>query len=89
MSFGRGCAEAENPGIYTRLSFYYDWLNSNQNETGPISYGSITTTMIPEATTTRCIVAASTDGCGAADIMKKNLFFVLISLVITSIYSLH
>ncbi|CAF4049096.1 unnamed protein product [Rotaria sp. Silwood2] len=27
-SFGRGCAVKGDPGIYTRLAYYYDWLNS-------------------------------------------------------------
>jgi secreted trypsin-like serine protease len=28
VSHGRGCADADEPGIYTRLSYYYDWLNN-------------------------------------------------------------
>ncbi|CAF1021641.1 unnamed protein product [Adineta ricciae] len=27
VSHGRGCAVAGSPGIYTRLSYYYDWIN--------------------------------------------------------------
>ncbi len=86
VSFGKGCADAENPGIYTRLSFYHDWLDSNTDETGPITYGSITTTVTSETTTTSCIVGGSIDGCGAADMIEINLFFILISLFITFVY---
>ncbi|CAF1591845.1 unnamed protein product, partial [Adineta ricciae] len=28
VSFGQQCAHANNPGIYTRLSFYHDWIQS-------------------------------------------------------------
>ncbi len=26
VSHGRGCAQADGPGIYTRLSYYYHWM---------------------------------------------------------------
>ncbi|CAM4988660.1 unnamed protein product, partial [Rotaria socialis] len=26
VSHGKGCALANSPGIYTRLSYYYDWM---------------------------------------------------------------
>ncbi|CAF4910714.1 unnamed protein product [Rotaria sp. Silwood1] len=27
-SFGKGCAVKNNPGIYTRLAYYYDWIHA-------------------------------------------------------------
>jgi secreted trypsin-like serine protease len=71
VSFGKKCGEAEYPGVYTRLSVYHQWFESNQNETGPIMYGD------------------SAGACGTANIIETNLFFVLISLFITSIYLLQ
>jgi len=35
VSRGNGCAEPGNPGVYTRLSYYYNWINDilkNDNE---------------------------------------------------------
>lgn len=76
VSFGKRCAEPENPGIYTRLSFYYDWLESYANETGSITYGLITTTTT--TTTTEKSHVTTT-----ASMIKTNSIFILISSLIT------
>jgi len=74
VSFGTKCAEADYPGIYTRLSSYYDWLDSNRIEIGPLTYGLITATVTSGAIST-------IDGCRATNIIGINFFFVLIPLI--------
>ncbi len=49
VSYGRGCAQAAFPGIYTRLSYYYHWMEEILKRDGehlePDILSYITTTM--------------------------------------------
>ena len=32
VSFGEGCASPDYPGVYTRIQYYKDWIESNLEE---------------------------------------------------------
>ncbi|KAK0144248.1 Polyserase-2 [Merluccius polli] len=45
VSFGQGCAEAEFPGVYARVSPYNEWINSHvtDNQPGFVLFSSVGT----------------------------------------------
>ncbi|CAF3557522.1 unnamed protein product [Rotaria sp. Silwood1] len=59
-SFGKGCAVKGDPGIYTRLAYYFDWMESITNA------WSNTSTSLPHVVY-RCD-RTSTCGCGQNDV---------------------
>jgi secreted trypsin-like serine protease len=70
VSFGRKCAEAENPGVYTRLSFYYDWINSHVKEIYSIT--TTTSTAGPIQTTRSTAGPIQTTGSTAGPIQTTR-----------------
>jgi secreted trypsin-like serine protease len=76
VSFGKGCGLADQPGIYTRLSFYYDWIQSNLNETNPTTDISTSTT-VPIITSDTVGDVNTTIGNTAIVYKTKLLFYIL------------
>jgi secreted trypsin-like serine protease len=71
VSYGKGCALPTNPGIYTRLSFYHDWIQATINGIDQITSATSTST---SPTTTD---AVTTDPNNNAITIESKVFLVL------------
>ena len=86
VSYGKGCARENNPGIYTRLSVYRNWILETitapePTTTLPITPDSTTTpqwTTIPQSTTTSGSISYITRGANNNTIViKLKMIFAL------------
>jgi secreted trypsin-like serine protease len=75
VSFGTGCGLANHPGMYTRLSFYHNWIRSIVNETNQTTDRTILPT-IPR-TTSNIIDVKTTVGNTAIIYETKLCFYVI------------
>jgi len=73
VSFGIGCGLANNPGIYTRLSYYYDWIQSNLNGMNQTTYTYNPTT---EAVFTSDTIDANSTTVGNTAIVDDTKLFL-------------
>ncbi|CAF0751091.1 unnamed protein product [Adineta steineri] len=75
VSYGNGCAEPNDPGVYVRLSYYYNWINDilkNDNEhTEPKRLPDTTTTPTTDET-------LQTTTSGSYNHLKNTLTFTII-----------
>lgn len=62
-SYGVGCALAGHPDVFTRVAYFYDWIQSiiNPNKTGT-----------PSTTSYRCHRVPSKCGCARTDVLLSN-----------------
>ncbi|UJR13114.1 hypothetical protein I4U23_000138 [Adineta vaga] len=85
VSHGDGCAVAGQPGVYTRLSYYYHWINNilktNNEHLEPQIVSINETTIKPVINTSTIFVTSTTPTKNNANSYRKNHLFIFIFFV--------
>lgn len=83
VSYGDDCAKPGKPGIYTRLSYYHDWIHAILNrEHGYIEPVVNATISIQDTTRSNDLLNRTNTAFYWLSVLGLNSFFVLCSIIL-------
>lgn len=88
VSYGDGCATPRYAGVYTRVSYYLDWIQS-MNITGLMTMNSniapittTSTTLVPETTSLTSVAKVRSEEPSVKYLLMVTIFTLLLMHVI-------